>query len=209
MLEQQHIWLVAGLQQLYRRALNGQGWPSGLLRCQANGHPLTHDLLTCLGVLDQSKGEGFEVDALVMYHELCNQDAPASAQHQECSDFSSDSAHLLSLACRFVNPLAQQMTIPPSKHSPGTSVRSQSGLSTSFGGPQLPMTGVVNPVVLQEPLSPQQQWSDSEYCRLEQIEVTGLSDFENVLSEDDVLQKSKGVVNNNGPDVTSMRLPYV
>ncbi|GFF63605.1 Zn(II)2Cys6 transcription factor [Aspergillus lentulus] len=86
MLEQQHIWLVAGLRQLYRRALNGQGWPSGLLRCQANGHPLTHDLLTCLGVLDHSKGEGFEVDALDMYHELCKQDAPASAQHQECSE---------------------------------------------------------------------------------------------------------------------------
>ncbi|KAJ5920755.1 hypothetical protein N7466_009081 [Penicillium verhagenii] len=54
MLEQQQIWLVHGLQELYRRATKGEGWSGAPLKLEPNGLPLTHDLLTRIGVLDDS-----------------------------------------------------------------------------------------------------------------------------------------------------------
>lgn len=60
MLEQQQSWLVHGLQELYRRSIEGEGWSGDLLKPETNGHPLTHDILSQLGVLDRSKGEHFE-----------------------------------------------------------------------------------------------------------------------------------------------------
>jgi hypothetical protein len=59
MLEQQQQWMVYGLQELYRRACEDEGWPGELLKCESNGYLLTNDLLTQLGVLDPSKGERF------------------------------------------------------------------------------------------------------------------------------------------------------
>ncbi|KAJ5933308.1 hypothetical protein N7454_005637 [Penicillium verhagenii] len=54
MLEQQQIWLVHGLQELYRRATKGEAWSGAPLKLEPNGLPLTHDLLTRIGVLDDS-----------------------------------------------------------------------------------------------------------------------------------------------------------
>ncbi|KAJ5117298.1 hypothetical protein N7526_011407 [Penicillium atrosanguineum] len=55
MLEQQQSWLVHGLQVLYHRAIEDESWSEDLLKAETNGHPLTHDILTRLGVLDGSK----------------------------------------------------------------------------------------------------------------------------------------------------------
>ena len=70
MLEQQQTWLVHGLQEMYRRACEGEGWPGEPLRCEPNGHPLTHDLLTRLGALDHTKDERFEENPEIMQQEL-------------------------------------------------------------------------------------------------------------------------------------------
>lgn len=54
MLERQQIWLVRGLRELYQRITEGKGWPGDSLELESNGHPLTHDLLARLGVLDEN-----------------------------------------------------------------------------------------------------------------------------------------------------------
>ncbi|KAK6828847.1 hypothetical protein RU639_003654 [Aspergillus parasiticus] len=55
MLEEQQKWLVYALQKLYRHTTQGEGWPGRPLRCEDNGHPLTHDILCQLGVLGRSE----------------------------------------------------------------------------------------------------------------------------------------------------------
>ncbi|PCG90484.1 Hypothetical protein PENO1_098970 [Penicillium occitanis (nom. inval.)] len=92
MLEQQQIWLVNGLQELYRRAQEGEGWTGEPLKAESNGHPLTHDLLTRLGALDHTKGETFEDNVEQMQQRLWQQNA-GLMQRQESSDGSSDIAH--------------------------------------------------------------------------------------------------------------------
>lgn len=92
MLEQQQVWLVNGLQEMYRRAQEGEGWDGEPLKAETNGHPLTHDLLTRLGALDHSKGEQFEEDVELMQQRLWQQNA-GYMQRQESSDGSSDIAH--------------------------------------------------------------------------------------------------------------------
>jgi hypothetical protein len=52
LLEQQQAWLVNGIRKLYRCMQTGEGWPADPLKHGANRHPLTHDILTALGVLD-------------------------------------------------------------------------------------------------------------------------------------------------------------
>jgi hypothetical protein len=91
MLEQQQVWLVNGLQELYRRAQEGEGWTGEPLKAESNGHPLTHDLLTRLGALDHSKGEQFEENVESMQQKLWQQN-PGYMQRQESSDGSSDTA---------------------------------------------------------------------------------------------------------------------
>lgn len=61
MLEHHRAWLLHGLQELYRRTIDGKGWPGERLKLEPNGHPLIHDLLICLGVLDPNKGDRSEV----------------------------------------------------------------------------------------------------------------------------------------------------
>lgn len=92
MLEQQQVWLVNGLQELYRRAQEGEGWTGEPLKAESNGHPLTHDLLTRLGALDHTKGETFEDNVEQMQQRLWQQNA-GLMQRQESSDGSSDTAH--------------------------------------------------------------------------------------------------------------------
>lgn len=59
MLEQQQAQLVSGLQEMYRRLQAGHRWESDSLP-ESNGHPLTHDILAALNLLDQ-KHDGAEV----------------------------------------------------------------------------------------------------------------------------------------------------
>ncbi|KAK3111133.1 Fluconazole resistance protein 1 [Teratosphaeriaceae sp. CCFEE 6253] len=56
MLEQQQGQLVTALQETYRRLKTAQAWPGPSLS-DANGQPLTHDILLALGLLE-SKADG-------------------------------------------------------------------------------------------------------------------------------------------------------
>ena len=51
MLEQQQSQLVSGLQEMYQRLFNGQRWPGPKLE-ESSGHPLTHDMLAALNLLE-------------------------------------------------------------------------------------------------------------------------------------------------------------
>ncbi|KAL4894326.1 hypothetical protein BDV59DRAFT_176227 [Aspergillus ambiguus] len=198
MLEQQQAWLVAGLQALYRRVHDGDGWPGEPLKCEPNGHPLTHDLLTRLGALDQSKGERFEENPDAMQHELWKQNAAAAStasttahmQRQDSSDASSDSAHSPVAPARFVDPFAQQMPPTPPNHSPGGArgKPDPAGLSGPFTAPPLTMPGVVNPMVLQAPSQQPQpapaQWSGNGFGGFEDVEMMGSTDLGNLSFED-------------------------
>lgn len=52
MLEQQQGWLIEGLRRLYQRTLDHNCWPGEPLPLDAHGHPLTHEILLRLGVLN-------------------------------------------------------------------------------------------------------------------------------------------------------------
>lgn len=56
MLEQQQAQLVSGLQEMYRRMQAGQGWDGEMLP-ESHGHPLTHDILAALNLVE-SKHDG-------------------------------------------------------------------------------------------------------------------------------------------------------
>jgi hypothetical protein len=121
MLEQQQAWLVNGLQELYRRTLDGEGWPGDALKTEPNGHPLTHDLLTRLGALDHTKGEHFEENPDAMQQDLWRN----GMQRQESSDGSSE-AHSPIARSRFSSDAfsqsQSQQTMPPTPpaYSPST-----------------------------------------------------------------------------------------
>ncbi|KAF3007157.1 hypothetical protein E8E15_001904 [Penicillium rubens] len=66
----QQAWLVNGLQQLYRRSVDGEGWPDDRLEVGTNGQPLIHDLLARLGVLDHTKNERFIENTNAIKQEL-------------------------------------------------------------------------------------------------------------------------------------------
>ena len=115
MLEQQQTWLVHGLQEMYRRACEGEGWPGEPLRCEPNGHPLTHDLLTRLGALDHTKDERFEENPEIMQQELWKRNA---MQRQDSSDASSESAQSPVVSSRFPSDIFAAAGAPPHHHHP-------------------------------------------------------------------------------------------
>ncbi|KAJ5152888.1 uncharacterized protein N7482_009366 [Penicillium canariense] len=164
MLEQQQAWLVNGLQELYRRSIEGEGWPGDLLKPEPNGHPLTHDLLKRLGALDHSKGERFEENPEAMQHELWRN----GMQRQESTDGSSDSPHSPLARSRYSSDtFSSQQTLPPTPpaYSPThhvvhtqPQIKPEPAMSAA-PAPQpqyaLSMHGVVNPLALQ---GAPQQW---------------------------------------------------
>ncbi|RDH26194.1 hypothetical protein BDQ94DRAFT_43185 [Aspergillus welwitschiae] len=192
MLEQQQAWLVYGLQELYHRTSDGEDWPGEPLKCEANGHPLTHDLLTRLGALDQVKGERFEENPVAMQQELWRQNA-GHVQRQDSSDASSESAHSpvvpTATAARFADPFAQaQLPHTPPNISPrARPVKSGSQMQSAFAAAPLDMQGVVNLMVLQAPQQQQQRsWGGNGFGRFDDIDMMGTTDFTS-LSFDDPL----------------------
>ena len=93
MLENQQAQLVAGLQEMYKRTQNGQGWSGPVLRETSHGMPLTHDILENLGALKQEghiSGE-FEEDLHALQQRLIANGA-SLMQREQSHDGSSDSA---------------------------------------------------------------------------------------------------------------------
>ena len=94
MLERQQSQLVAGLQELYRRNVEGEGWPGSPLKLEAGGsHPLTHDVLDRLGLLknedDQTESQPFAEDLEAAQMQLFAANGSGGMQRQGSSDASS------------------------------------------------------------------------------------------------------------------------
>lgn len=211
MLEQQQTWLVHGLQEMYRRARDGQGWPGEPLRCEANGHPLTHDLLTRLGALDHTKGERFEENPEIMQQELWRRNA---MQRQDSSDASSDSAQSPVVSSRFSSDnmftapphQQQQQQMPPTPPSfspssshpqPLPSIKSESPQqqqqqhqmqppmtpNNPAYAAQMSMQGVVNPIALQGP----QPWPNNNgFGGFDDMDLLGSTDYTNMSFDDPI-----------------------
>ena len=174
MLEQQQAQLVAALQELYKRAINGQGWQGALLTESTNGNPLTHDILERLGTLKQEghgSGDMFEEDLSVIQQRLI---ASGSGFMQRAeSPEGSDDLHspILDTASTrqpsFIDPFPPRTHLPPTPPEDGPlpgllapgSAPSLSSLNpanvSTFAEPTTRSVSL-NPAVLQ-----QQCWSPS------------------------------------------------
>lgn len=131
MLEQQQAQVVDGLQELYTRLKNRQGWPGQPLREAQGGHPLTHDILERLDLLHRPNEhggdyEGFEEDYGRMQHKLLEGGAPLSRRR---GSVSSDSEH--------------GHTSSPSSYS-GTSTTRQPPFTDPFACHKAPPTPPMN-----------------------------------------------------------------
>lgn len=186
MLEQQQVWLVHGLQELYRRNIEGEGWPGDRLTTEPNGHPLTHDLLTRLGALDHSKGERFEDNPESIQQELWRN----GMQRQESSD-GAESPQSPVARTRFSSDgfsQTQTQTMPPTPpaYSPTTSApvkRESLASNPQFVHNGMPMQGVVNPLALQGG----QQWPNGGFSSFDEMDMMmSSSDYAN-LSFDESL----------------------
>ena len=62
LLENQQTLLVAGIQELYRRTMNGIAWPDIPMERSCDSQPLTHRVLEALGILKQDQCEGLGQD---------------------------------------------------------------------------------------------------------------------------------------------------
>lgn len=94
MLEQQQGQLVTGLQEMYHRLLKGESW-NGPTLSEANGHPLTHDILAAMNLLESKHDgsgdmEAFEEDCQKLQSRLLADGAGYVKRRQS---FSSDSDH--------------------------------------------------------------------------------------------------------------------
>jgi len=95
MLEQQQGQLVSALQEMYRRLSAAQAW-TGPSLSEANGHPLTHDILRALNLLETKHdgtgdAETFEEDCEKLQIKLLADGAGYVAPRR--GSFSSDSDH--------------------------------------------------------------------------------------------------------------------
>lgn len=128
MLENQQAQLVAGLQELYKRTQNGQGWSGSPLKDSGAGVPLTHDILDRLGALKQDGHHGsdvFEEDLNALQQRLIASGA-GMMQREESHDSGSERAASPAIyeppqqqKPHFTNPFAMQQYPPtPPNQSP-------------------------------------------------------------------------------------------
>ncbi|KAJ5819706.1 hypothetical protein N7474_005297 [Penicillium riverlandense] len=188
MLEQQQAWLVHGLQELYRRSTDGEGWAGDRLKPEPNGHPLTHDLLTHLGALDHTKGEHFEENPETMQQDLWRTNA-GHMQRQESSDGSTDSPQSPTARSRFSSDAFSQRQMPPTPpaYSPtarAPQIKGEPQMSGSYAQ-QLPMQGVVNPLALQGGPQQQQQWPNNPgFNPFDEMDFMNSADYANLSFDD-------------------------
>ena len=152
MLEQQQTQLVNGLHELYKRITNGRGWEGQILNDSGNGRPLTHDILSHLGVLQLEKSSpsiGFEDDVDTLQQRLMS-DGPDSTYRRDSTDSEQDTKAQESSPIdtgsqnyfkkdMFASP---QLPTPPLPQSP----YSQNWHSNSKSTPVRPHSLQINPV---------------------------------------------------------------
>ncbi|KAI9799187.1 MAG: hypothetical protein M1833_004227 [Piccolia ochrophora] len=168
LLEQQQAQLVSGLQELYKRTKNGEGWAGGPLKDTELGHPLTHDILDRLGSLQQGRQggpEAFEEDTSLLQQRLFENGATPMFRHQSGS---SDSEHggltqyeSPSSTSMFTNPFEYNRAPPTPTSSPypqSLATHANYRPSPSYGNPTTAPASM-NPAHLQRP-----NWPTSNYC---------------------------------------------
>ncbi|KAK5125107.1 hypothetical protein LTR85_000781 [Meristemomyces frigidus] len=114
MLEQQQTQLVTGLQEMYKRLQNAQAWKDPSLP-EVNGHPLTHDILAALGLLEtrhdgSGESEPFEEDCQKLQSKLL---AEGAGLVQRRGSFSSESEHSQHDHSRYAPHSAPAISRPP------------------------------------------------------------------------------------------------
>lgn len=124
MLEHQQTQLISGLQELYKRSANGQGWDGPMLNDAGGGKPLIHDILDRLGVLQldpQANFGNFEEDPEAMQQRLVSDgaglDQRRDSYQSECERDPSHASFFES-SHQQSSFLISQLPTPP-MHSPG------------------------------------------------------------------------------------------
>ena len=165
MLENQQAQLVTGLQELYKRTKNGQGWIGSPLKETSHGAPLTHDILERLGALKQdghATGEVFEEDLNLMQQRLIASGA-GFMQRELSSD--SDSETAPSPMFEQMPPQKPMLTDPFSLHSFPPTPPSQSPFPQNARTVPTKMQSYPQPRMDQTNLSPhlhqRQSWGPS------------------------------------------------
>ncbi|KAE8334267.1 hypothetical protein BDV24DRAFT_156962 [Aspergillus arachidicola] len=177
MLEQQQTWLVYGLQKLYQLSSEGERPQNNLVKCRQDGHPLTHDLLTQLGVLDHMKENYFEENTEALQQKLWEQSA-GRFQNLDLSNRGSKSAQTPPTDSCFGDASipSKLPPMPPSFISQASTIKPEPQIL-----PQNPL--YVAPLWIQGAVSPitshgRSQLSNSgfdafdEICRMEPSNIT-------------------------------------
>jgi hypothetical protein len=164
MLENQQAQLVTGLQELYRRTQNGQGWIGSPLKETGHGAPLTHDILERLGALKQdghATGEIFEEDLGLMQQRLIANGA-GFMQRDTSSDSDSETApspmfEQMPQKPGFTDPFSLHSfpPTPPSQSPYPRNARTVPSKIQTYPQPHMDQTGM-NPRLLQR-----QTWGPS------------------------------------------------
>lgn len=170
MLEQQQSQLVSGLQEMYKRLRTAGAWSADEL-AEANGHPLTHDILAALDLLE-SKNDGsgemeaFEEDCGKLQSKLISEGAGYTHRRGSFSSESDQSQGHTRSASRSTPNLTKAgvfkddfnfsapPTPPGSEHSPGPI----SNHRTSFPATQ------PSPLQQESPLSNDPQFYQAEWA---------------------------------------------
>ncbi|KAJ5654900.1 hypothetical protein N7490_001903 [Penicillium lividum] len=189
MLEQQNAWLACGLQELYRRAIDGEGCLKKPLKPGHDGYSLLQDLLTHLGVLDPSKGERFEETPKVMREELggtspqvqCNDFSKSGADSAQspvarlCFSSAATPCHAMPLAPPIFNPTVPELTFEPELQMP---------TNPQFDTQTLVMhQNIVSTLALQE--DAQRQCGDTEFNPFDNMDLDTRPDPRNLSLEDE------------------------
>jgi hypothetical protein len=164
MLENQQAQLVTGLQELYKRTQNGQGWIGSPLQETSHGAPLTHDILERLGALKQDghgTSEIFEEDLTLMQQRLIANGA-GFTQRETSSDSDSETApspmfEQIPPKSTFIDPFSLHSfpPTPPSQSPYPRNARTVPSKMQSYPQPRIDQTGT-NPQLFQR-----QTWGPS------------------------------------------------
>ncbi|KAJ5197406.1 hypothetical protein N7449_007885 [Penicillium cf. viridicatum] len=177
-LEQQQVWLVHGLQALYHCITKGEGWPGDPLNIEPNGYPLTHDLLTRLGILDHFLGERFEENPEILQNGLWRD--YLQCRESSVGSYEGEQSPLIRL--HFSPNASSQQTMSPTSpayNSPANKaqVKEEPMLATAqhtISSVQS-IQGVINPLALQGRSA---QWQvSSDFNIFDEMDMMNTADY--------------------------------
>jgi hypothetical protein len=180
MLESQQRQLQAGLQDLYKRAIKGEGWLGEPLKESGHGGPLIHDILERLGALkddyEDDEVEGYQEDLQALQLKLFEQGAgPMHRQdstsgeedHMQTEYYSPTTTNIIQF-----DPLADILTAPPSPAGDQLAL----GSMPAFGGKptSFPQSGMSS---FSSPPPSRQSWPPANMSFFEQSSFLSSAPF--------------------------------